>query len=188
MADWSRPNLDSLEIDVLDEIKARDNSLALMFYQEVDTNKPVNAIQYRWDQGVFKRWDGSSWVNTLISIQGGGTGASTALQARENLGTHNASNLTTGTINRDRLPNASTSAKGASRLNDSTSSTSTTQAATANAVRKAKSEAVPSSVIVRWYGGAIPSGYALCDGTNGTPDLSASSQVDGVEVPYIMKL
>ncbi|MEA2981194.1 MAG: hypothetical protein QOF09_3017 [Alphaproteobacteria bacterium] len=31
----------------------------------------------------------------------------------------------------------------------------------------------PSGLIVAWYArsGAIPSGWAICDGTNGTPDL-----------------
>lgn len=40
-----------------------------------------------------------------------------------------------------QLPDASTSQKGATKLNDTTNSTSTTEAATANAVRKAKTEA-----------------------------------------------
>jgi hypothetical protein len=33
---------------------------------------------------------------------------------------------------------------------------------------------LPSGVIVMWSGsiGSIPSGYALCDGTNGTPNLT----------------
>ncbi len=30
---------------------------------------------------------------------------------------------------------------------------------------------MPAGVIVVWYGSAVPSGWALCDGTNGTPDL-----------------
>lgn len=30
---------------------------------------------------------------------------------------------------------------------------------------------LPSGVIVMWSGSSIPSGWALCDGTNGTPDL-----------------
>lgn len=49
----------------------------------------------------------------------------------------NASNLVSGTVPRARLPAATTSAVGGVQLNNSTSSTSTTQAATANAVRLA---------------------------------------------------
>ncbi|UCG71206.1 MAG: tail fiber protein, partial [Thermoplasmata archaeon] len=30
---------------------------------------------------------------------------------------------------------------------------------------------VPSGTIVMWNGTVIPNGWALCDGTNGTPDL-----------------
>ena len=41
---------------------------------------------------------------------------------------HAASNITSGTLSADRLPAASTSAKGAVQLNDATNSTSTTQA------------------------------------------------------------
>lgn len=34
-------------------------------------------------------------------------------------------------------------------------------------------EVVPAGVIAEWYGslGSIPSGWVLCDGANGTPDL-----------------
>ncbi len=35
----------------------------------------------------------------------------------------------------------------------------------------AKGNAIPSGVIMMWYRGDIPVGWALCDGTNGTPDL-----------------
>jgi len=30
---------------------------------------------------------------------------------------------------------------------------------------------IPSGVIVMWAGASVPGGWALCDGTNGTPDL-----------------
>lgn len=34
-------------------------------------------------------------------------------------------------------------------------------------------ESIPSGVVVSWYGDKanVPSGWAICDGTNGTPDL-----------------
>ena len=57
--------------------------------------------------------------------------------ARSNLGCHNAANLTTGTVNNARLTKASTEEEGISQLNDTVTSTSTTQAATANAAKKA---------------------------------------------------
>ena len=30
---------------------------------------------------------------------------------------------------------------------------------------------IPAGIIIVWYGSAVPGGWALCDGTNGTPDL-----------------
>jgi hypothetical protein len=47
-------------------------------------------------------------------------------------------------------------------------------AATATTMFATKSEittAVPSGVIAMWSGTTIPTGWKLCDGTNGTPDL-----------------
>jgi hypothetical protein len=48
---------------------------------------------------------------------------------------HSASDITSGTLAADRLPAASTSASGVVQLNTATNSTSTTQAATASAVK-----------------------------------------------------
>ena len=51
--------------------------------------------------------------------------------------THSANDITSGTIATARLPTASTSSPGIVQLNNTTNSTSTTQAATANAVKQA---------------------------------------------------
>lgn len=51
--------------------------------------------------------------------------------------THSANDITSGTIATARLPAASTSSPGIVQLNNTTNSTSTTQAATANAVKQA---------------------------------------------------
>lgn len=51
---------------------------------------------------------------------------------------HNASNINAGTLSKDRLPNATTGVKGAVKLNTSTTSTSTTEAATPSAVKSVK--------------------------------------------------
>ncbi len=36
-----------------------------------------------------------------------------------------------------------------------------------------QTSALPSGIIVMWSGSEVPPGWALCDGTNGTPDLHA---------------
>lgn len=68
-------------------------------------------------------------------------------QARINLGASNASNLLSGTVNNDRLTKASTSIQGITQLNNTTTSTSTTEAATASAVKAAYDRAAPSGHI-----------------------------------------
>ena len=79
------------------------------------------------------------------------------------------------------LPTGTTSAPGVVQLNDSTGSNSTTEAATANAVRKAKSEAIASGVpegcILMWAGAEeqVPSGWQLCNGSGETSN--------GIKVP-----
>jgi hypothetical protein len=50
---------------------------------------------------------------------------------------------------------------------------------------------VPSGLISQWFGTTnnIPSGWQLCDGTNGTPNLTAQNQVvTGGTLYYIIKL
>jgi hypothetical protein len=54
-----------------------------------------------------------------------------------------------------------------------TSGTNNTQIATTAFVAASAASAIPSGVIVMWSGSiaAIPSGFYLCDGSNGTPNL-----------------
>jgi hypothetical protein len=68
---------------------------------------------------------------------------------------------------------STTSKAGVVRLTDSVSSTSTTTAATAAAVKVAYDATVPVGGIILWSGtvGTIPANWALCNGSNGTPDL-----------------
>ena len=81
------------------------------------------------------------------------------------------------------LPTGTTSAPGLVQMSDSTGSSSTTLAATANSVRKAKAEAIASGVppgcIVMFAGttGQIPAGWQLCNGTGETSN--------GIKVPNL---
>jgi hypothetical protein len=61
---------------------------------------------------------------------------------------HSGADITTGTVAAARLPAASVSAAGISQLNNTTNSTSTSQAATANAVKLAYDEASSKSKVV----------------------------------------
>ena len=82
------------------------------------------------------------------------------------------------------LPTGTTGQKGVVQLSDSTASTSTTLAATANSVRKAKSEAIASGVppgFIGMFAGTeaqIPSGWQLCNGQGQTSN--------GIQVPNLL--
>lgn len=46
-----------------------------------------------------------------------------------------------------------------------------TSANLAEAVASIPGASIPTGGIIIWSGSAVPDGWALCDGTNGTPDL-----------------
>lgn len=103
MADFNQPTLSTLYADVMDILKARDvDAISLA---ESPTNPPTGAMRWNRTDGKFQEWSGAAWVDRLISLAGGGTGASTAAGARTNLGlgsiatqNSNAINITGGTI------------------------------------------------------------------------------------------
>jgi hypothetical protein len=78
-----------LEVSTKAYASALDNAVLLI------TPENGNWNQYR----VFH-----AGMESCVPIANGGTGATTAADARTNLGTNNASNLTTGTVNAARLP------------------------------------------------------------------------------------
>lgn len=48
---------------------------------------------------------------------------------------------------------------------------------------------IPSDIIVRCDSAHVPSGWHICDGTGGTPDLSAQTITSGlISYVYIIKL
>lgn len=104
MADWSNP-LITTQYDVfLAECKARDNDAATMF-KDAPSNQPTGAIKLVRAPIKLQEWDGAAWQDKPIAVEGGGTGATTAANARTALGigtmgvqNSNAIAVTGGTI------------------------------------------------------------------------------------------
>ncbi len=159
--DKTKPSRNDSYISVLDDVRAKDDALAVMFNGVVLTDVPVNAVNF--NGGVFGLWDGSSFVTQAVTISGGGTGATTAAGARANLGVTSSTDLAAGYLSKagnfsgltdkpaarteldvygktetytktevnNRTPDATTAVKGLVKLNNTLTSTSTTLALTA---------------------------------------------------------
>lgn len=115
---------------------------------------------------------------TDLAVADGGTGASTAAQALINLGltaTATELNYSSGVTSaiqtqlNTKAPLASPALTGVPTAPTAANGTSTTQIATTAFVQSA----MPAGFIGLWAGSvaSIPSGWALCNGANGTPDL-----------------
>lgn len=84
MADWSTPGLTSSKVDVLSELKARDvDAISL---SESITNPPTGAKRWVSASNKLQNWNGSAWVDLVLSIESGGTGGASASAARTSLG------------------------------------------------------------------------------------------------------
>lgn len=102
-ADFNKPVTTDNYVDLLAMLRDNQEVLARMFASgTVATNIPNGSV--RFDSGKFQTWNGSAWVDVPVSIDGGGTGAQSAADARVALGTNNAANLTTGVMSADRVP------------------------------------------------------------------------------------
>jgi len=74
MADWSLPTLSDLKVDVMAMFKGREVDAYTL--AENPTNPPVGAKRWNASLNKFQSWNGTAWVDLVISIAGGGTGAS----------------------------------------------------------------------------------------------------------------
>ena len=88
MADWLKPTITSDYINFVAEVSARLDDAAQMFVSD-PTSQPVGSIRYVRATNLLQEWDGTVWQNKVISIAGGGTGASTpaGILGNLNLGT-----------------------------------------------------------------------------------------------------
>ena len=103
------------------------------------------------DSGQFK-YNPSTQTLTAGNFVGAG----------DNITNLSGSNISQGTINADRIPDASTSAQGVVQLETSISSTSTTTAATPSAVKAAYDAAIqviPTGSVMLFYQSAAPTGW-----------------------------
>jgi len=77
MADWNTPTLTTTYAAFLTALQERDVDAATM--AESPTNPPNNYIRWNTALSKFQRWNGSIWVDLVLSGAGGGTGGTTPL-------------------------------------------------------------------------------------------------------------
>jgi hypothetical protein len=81
MANWNNPTLASTYSDVITDFKARDVDAITLQYS-APSNLPTGAIKYERTLNKFQEWSGSAFVDKVLSLEGGGTGATTAAGVR----------------------------------------------------------------------------------------------------------
>ena len=101
-----------------------------------------------------------------LPVANGGTGGTTGAAARTGIGAA-ASGANTD------ITSLAAPALGAATATTATAGDNSTKVATTAFVTAAVLAALPAGVITIWSGssGAIPTGWLLCNGTSGTPDL-----------------
>ena len=139
--------------------------------QRIGISAPATGLLvYDTDDNSFWYFDGTQWVQA-IGPQGpqGPTGPAGADGLPGTTGATGA----TGSSGADGLP-GTTGATGATGPTGADGLPGTTGATGATGPT-GPSTAIPSGVIVMWSGtiATIPTGFALCDGLNGTPDLTS---------------
>lgn len=85
MSDYNVPVLATAYADVLDNLKDRDVD-ALTLQKNATTNSPTGAIKLVRTPVKFQEFSAGVYSDLVLSITGGGTGASTAAGARTSLG------------------------------------------------------------------------------------------------------
>jgi microcystin-dependent protein len=161
--------------------------------QAMAIGTPVPAqglLVFDTDENRIYFWDGSAWEtanpmqvdstgnNEIIRVAsemtiGGGFAAAAA--PNNGLLVQGQTGLGTSTVNSDRLTvDGTTNLNGATTVNGNVNVSGTVVANnyTIPTTNNTNSP-VPTGGIIMWNGSinSIPSGWALCDGTNGTPDL-----------------
>lgn len=92
-ADFNKPITTDAFATVLDTVRDNDKATALMFNGISVSNIPVGAVQFAG--GIFKTWSGTAWGAVPVGIGGGGTGSTTAAEARSALSVLSSSEVAT---------------------------------------------------------------------------------------------
>lgn len=85
MANWSLPTGSSEYSDFLTYMVALATDAATLFSSS-PSNTPTGAVKYDRSNNKFQEWDGAAWVDLVISLEGGGTGATDASGVISELG------------------------------------------------------------------------------------------------------
>lgn len=74
MGDWSKPTVTSNYVNFVDEVKARDVD-AITLQANALVGPPVGSIRLLRSPTKFQEWNGTTFVDKVLSPEGGGTGA-----------------------------------------------------------------------------------------------------------------
>ena len=85
-ANWSLPTTADLRTAVLGFLNGKDFDAVSHFYSGDGTNMPTGALKFLRASNKWQEWNGAAWVDVILGLAGGGTGASTAAAARTSLG------------------------------------------------------------------------------------------------------
>jgi microcystin-dependent protein len=169
MADWTQPVNTTLYNLVLSILRDRDFDAGSLFVAP-PTNPIAGMIRFDRTGNKFQEYDGTQWQDKILSVAGGGTGASTINDIRNSLGlgtmsTQNSNNvnITGGTIT--GVPIQAPSLVG--QVPPASLGTGPANSGTwlrGDMTWQTIPAGVPTGCIFGYAGATPPASYVLCDG------------------------
>lgn len=177
MADWNTPITTTAYTSVLTILKDRDFDAISLCYN-LPTNLQTGMMRYVRASNKFQEYVTSAWVDKVLSVAGGGTGATTAADARTALGigtlgvqNSNSISVTGGTITGVNLNGSNISsgtvalARGGTGSSLSIGSEGQVLGVSSGAIAFLSVSTEATGVVKAFAGETIPTGYLLCDGS-----------------------